>query len=123
MSTIYFFLINNFSELAVRVDKGALAENFVLNRLKGMVGDQDQGLVHFWRTKAKAEVDFVVELPDRLIPIKVKFEPFNREKITTGLLSFIKAYSPDNAVVVTKEFLGERIVNNTDVKFIPIVYF
>jgi len=129
-SKIYFidpglrnYLINNFSELAVRVDKGALAENFVLNRLKGMVGDQDRGLVHFWRTKAKAEVDFVVELPDRLIPIEVKFEPFNKEKITTGLLSFIKAYSPDNAVVVTREFLGERIVDKTDVKFIPIVYF
>lgn len=114
------YLINNFSELAVRVDKGALAENFVLNRLKGMVGDQ--GLVHFWR-KAKAEVDFVVGLPDRLIPVEVKFESFTREKIPKGLLSFIKTYSPAVAVVGTKNFSGEKMVDKTDVKFIPIVYF
>jgi hypothetical protein len=80
-------------------------------------------LVHFWRTKAKAEVDFVVELPDHLIPIKVKCESFNREKITTGLLSFIRAYSPAIAIVVTMTFLGEKQIDNTKVRFIPIVYF
>ena len=115
------YLINNFSALDVRVDKGALAENFVFNRLKSVVGDK--GIIHFWRTTAKAEVDFVVEMPDRLIPVEVKFEPFKKEKIPRGLFSFIKTYSPAIAIVVTKSFSGERIVDKTKVKFIPIVYF
>ncbi len=50
------YLINNFSDLELRVDKGALAENFVLNCLKSIVGDK--GIIHFWRTTAKAEKDF-----------------------------------------------------------------
>ena len=95
-------MINNFSDLEVRVDKGALAENFVFNRLKSVVGDK--GIIHFWRTTAKAEVDFVVEFPDRLIPVEVKFEPFKKEKIPKGLFSFIRTYSPEFAVVVTKNF-------------------
>jgi len=115
------YLINNFSELDVRVDKGALAENFVFNRLKSIVSDK--GIIHFWRTTAKAEVDFVVELPDRVIPVEVKFESFTREKIPKGLLSFIKTYSPAVAVVATKNFSGEKMVDKTKVKFIPIVYF
>lgn len=115
------YLINNFSDLDVRVDKGALAENFVLNRLKSMVGDK--GIIHFWRTAAKAEVDFVIEMPDGLIPVEVKFESFKTEKIPKGIFSFIRTYSPVTAVVVTKDFSGEKIVNKTKVKFIPIVYF
>ena len=115
------YLINNFSELEVRVDKGALAENFILNRLKALVGDK--GIIHFWRTTAKAEVDFVIEMPDRLIPIEVKFEPFKKEKVPKGLFSFIRAYSPAVAIVVTKNFLAEKVVEKTRVEFIPIVYF
>lgn len=81
------------------------------------------GFLHFWRTTAKAEVDFVVEMPDRLITVEVKYEQFKKEKISNSLLSFIRTYSPAIAVVVTKNFLGEKIVDNTKVKFIPIVYF
>ena len=115
------YLINIFSDLEVRVDRGALAENFVFNRLKSMVGDK--GIIHFWRTTAKAEVDFVVEFPDRLIPVEVKFEPFKKEKIPKGLYSFIRTYSPEFAVVATKNFAGEKVVDKTRVEFIPIVYF
>ncbi len=79
--------------------------------------------MHFWRTTAKAEVDLVVEMPDRLIPVEVKYEQFKKETIPKSLLSFIRTYSPAIAVVVTKNFLGEKIVDNTKVKFIPIVYF
>lgn len=115
------YLINNFSALDIRVDKDALAENFVLDRLKYLVGDK--GIIHFWRTTAKAEVDFVIEMPDRLIPVEVKFASFKREKIPKSLFSFIRTYSPAIAVVVTKNFSGERRVDKTKVKFIPIVYF
>jgi len=28
--------------------------------------------VHFWRTKDKKEIDFILELPDRLVALEVK---------------------------------------------------
>lgn len=109
------YSIDNFSSISVRGDKGELAENFVLNQLS-----QYEMPINFWRTTAKAEVDFV--MADK-IPVEVKFEEMKREKISKSLYSFINAYSPRFAIVATKKFFGEKKINDTIVKFIPVVYF
>lgn len=51
-------LLNNFGRLAERLDKGALLENYVYNRLRKLYEGSD---LHFWRTADGNEVDFVVE--------------------------------------------------------------
>jgi len=119
---VYFFdyglrnySINNFSPTSVRVDRGELAENFIFDQLYQLNKE-----INFWRTTSKAEVDFVL---GEKLPVEVKFENMRKEKISKSLHSFINAYSPEFAIVVTKNFLGEKKVNNTIVKFIPIVYF
>ncbi|MHA1650250.1 MAG: ATP-binding protein [Candidatus Helarchaeota archaeon] len=109
------YSIKNFSPLSIRVDRGELAENFVFNQLLYVSAD-----INFWRTTSKAEVDFILA---GKIPIEVKFESMKREKISRSLHSFIKTYSPKFAIIVTKDFLGEKKVKDTIVKFIPIVYF
>ncbi len=48
------------------------------------------------RTKAKAEVYFVIEKGKNLIPIEVKLT----DKLSKGLRSFIKTYKPERAFVV-----------------------
>lgn len=125
---VYFFdlglrnyAINNFNSLDIREDAGKLAENFVLNEISFFV--EEKMFLNFWRTTAKAEVDFILSSVNEVIPIEVKFEEFKKEKIEKSLYSFIKAYSPKVAIVVTKNFWGEKKVNNTKVKFIPICYF
>ncbi|HID20691.1 MAG TPA: hypothetical protein EYP28_07160 [Methanophagales archaeon] len=62
-------------------------------------------------------------MPDNLIPVEVKFKPFNKERVPKGLISFIRTSSPAIAVVVTKNLVCEKMVDETMVKFIPIVYF
>ena len=64
-------LIENFSDMDKRPDAGVLAENFVLNELCSC------SKMHFWRTTAKTEVDFVAEGKE-LLPIEVKFQHFCR---------------------------------------------
>ena len=53
--------------------RGAHLENLVLTDLLAWAGiaPRQPNLLH-WRTAAEAEVDFVIELPDRLLPIEVK---------------------------------------------------
>ncbi len=53
--------------------RGAHLENIVLTDLLAWAGSMPQrASVLHWRTAAGAEVDFVVELPDLLLPVEVK---------------------------------------------------
>ncbi len=112
------YAISGFNPLGKRGDAGKLAENFVFNEMK-MMGENL--FLNFWRTTAKAEIDFILS-NGIIIPIEVKFEEFRQEKISRSLNSFIKNYSPRFAMVVTKNFWGEKIFNDTKVKFIPVAY-
>ncbi len=71
---------------------GKLFENYVLSELVKL-GFSPK----YWRTKSKAEVDFVIEKDSELIPIEVKL---NATKIERSLSSFIEIYKPKNALVV-----------------------
>lgn len=78
---------------------GNLFENYVLTELMKM-GFSPK----YWRTKAGAEVDFVVEKNNKLVPIEVKLSSGNR--IERGFRSFIETYKPKRAVVVS--YSGEK---------------
>ncbi len=73
---------------------GRVFENYVLTELV------KAGLMpKYWRTKAKAEVVFIVERDGQLIPIEVKLKS-EPPKIERSLRSFISAYNPEKAFVV-----------------------
>ncbi len=91
---------------------GELFENYVLSELVKM-GFKPK----YWRTKEKAEVDFIVEKDGIVIPIEVKLKA-TTEKVERGLRSFIEKYSPETAVVIS--YSGERCernINGTNVLF------
>jgi predicted AAA+ superfamily ATPase len=108
-------IINNFS--LDRSDLGALKENFVLIELLKKNYD-----VRYWRTKHGAEVDFIIEINNKIIPIEVKSNLKN-ENLTNSLISFITKYKPEKAYVVSNSFESQRKINNTNVIFIPFVKF
>ena len=51
--------------------KGALAENAVLQSLMPMMGGQTP---NYWSPESKAEVEFVIQWQDEVIPVEVKAE-------------------------------------------------
>lgn len=113
------YAIQNFSEFNVRADKAQLAENFVFNSLKTL---DEAGNLYFWRTTAKAEVDFVINKGAIITPIEVKFEIFKKQKISKSFHSFISSYSPKIAIIATREFWGEHKIKKTKVIFLPLLY-
>lgn len=72
--------------------KGALAENFVLQEL---VSQNDFNLPHYWTSKATAEVEFVIQVENSLIPIEVKSGVNVKSK---SLKVYREKYNPDIAM-------------------------
>ena len=112
------YIADNFSAMDKRVDAGALVENFVFLSLRNM----DDAAVSYWRTIAKAEVDFVLRVRDGIIPVEVKYQHFAEPKVSRSLRSFIMSYKPKRALVATGDFWGRAIVDKTTVLFTPAYY-
>ncbi|MBI3051846.1 ATP-binding protein [Candidatus Woesearchaeota archaeon] len=79
---------------------GKLFENYVLSELL-----KAGAAPKYWRTKSKAEVDFILEKEGEVVPIEVNL---NAEpgRIERSLHSFIAAYNPRKALVIS--YKGEK---------------
>jgi len=111
------FSIKDFKEWELRVDKGAVVENAVATELiKSTSVFQD---LHFWRTQAKTEVDFILADKGNIIPIEVKYQPFKARKIPSGLKAFIENYKPEKAFVLTKSFTDKVNFRHCEINFLP----
>ena len=112
------YLLNNFNEFSLRPDKGGIVENIVFTQLK--IKELDP--LKYWRTLSKAEVDFIIEIGEELVPIEVKYSYFKRPQITRSFRNFILQYQPQKAIVLTKNFWGDLKFEKTIIKFIPVWY-
>ena len=92
-------LLNAFStDISLRTDKGALMENWVFSELYKRL--PLTAAIHFWRSKAGGEVDFVVEQAGKLMALEVKAADLDRPRISRSAHSFIEAYQPERFVVL-----------------------
>ena len=107
-------LMNNFLPLENRRDKGILYENYIFNELKSNFNEK----MNYWRTTGKAEVDFILHLDNKLIPVEVK----SQTKIRKSYLSFLKTYKPKTGVVFTEKEFKIKKIEDTKVAFIPHFY-
>jgi len=77
------------------------------------------GTVHFWRTKDKAEVDFIINSADGVIPVEVKCREMKGGEIGRSLRGFVAKYKPKEAWVVSLGAHAEEKLEKTRVRFIP----
>jgi len=92
-------LLNNFStDLQLRVDKGPLFENWAFSEIYKALSFLDS--VKFWRSKSRAEVDFVIEHAGRVYGLEVKSAFLKRPEVSRSTWSFMEAYTPDGFAVL-----------------------
>ncbi|NWH06282.1 ATP-binding protein [Desulfobacter latus] len=72
--------------------KGALAENYILQEL---VSGNEASDPHYWTSKATAEVEFIIQVDNSMIPIEVKSGVNVRSK---SLKIYRDKYNPDLAI-------------------------
>lgn len=122
MPKVYFldtglrnFALDDLKSFGARQDKGALLENFLFSELRKCTDAR----FHFWRTKEKAEVDFVLEQRfGEPVPIEVKATSLKSSEISRSFRSFLNAYKPKHAFVMNLGFRGIKKVDSTEVEFI-----
>ncbi len=106
---IYFYdngirnaLIGNFSPLALRQDKGALWENFLISeRLKcNSYARRHFVNTYFWRTKQGQEIDYLEESDGRIAAFEIKW---NFKRKPSAPSAFASAYSEYDFTGITPE--------------------
>jgi len=71
--------------------KGALTENYILNSLIR----EFEGQPRYWKSENLAEVDFILQLKNKIIPIEVKSDENIRSK---SLIYYRKNYQPEISI-------------------------
>jgi len=106
--------VNDFREINQRTDQGGLNENFVASEIikKGVE-------IRYWRTKAKAEVDFIIEKPNEIVPIEIKSN-IKEPKITRSFRNFIEEYNPEQGFLFSFRLNKKKTIKKTNVYFRPI---
>ena len=113
------FLIKNMSrDLKLRLDTGALVENFVYNELVNKIDVFTE--IKFWRTKSETEIDFLLVRNQATLPIEVKSGSYT--KVPRSLLFFCQREQLSKAVIVTKDVSKKVTKESIDFYFIPYIF-
>ena len=107
---IYFYdtgvrnsIINNFTSLSMRIDKGALWENFLIaERLKQNTYKETFTEMYFWRTKQQQEVDLVEVNNGEVTGFEIKWEAKKQIKLP---LTFTKTYKAKSVIIDKNNFV------------------
>ncbi|MEW6417926.1 MAG: ATP-binding protein [Nitrospirota bacterium] len=83
--------LNNLSQIEKLGQYGVVIENAIVERLSTAISLMGyDAKLHYWRTKAKEEVDILVYTSERLLPIEVKSDKKIRARHLKGLRSFLE---------------------------------
>ena len=110
-------IIKNFEKVINRrKDKGVLYESIIFLQLLQKISPDTS--LYFWRTKQKAEVDFVKVTNRQPVPIEIKSD-LKQIKMPDGLKVFLKRYPlTTEAYVINTTQRGELSYSGIPVKFI-----
>jgi len=94
---------------------GALAEQYVLGELKALYDIP----VYYWAREgsAKAELDYIIQIRNKVIPIEVKAEKNLKAK---SLKLFIDTYNPQIAIRLSMSDLGQSNYSGCTIYDIPL---
>lgn len=106
---IYFYdngirntIIGNFQDLKLRIDKGALWENFLVSeRMKQNQYKLTLARPYFWRTTQQQEIDYVEEVGQQLHGYEFKWSPKKKVKLPK---TFLVQYQAQGSLVNRANF-------------------
>lgn len=98
MPKVYFidngvrnFFVNNFNSPEIREDISYLFEAYVISELIKLGYSNNQ--IKFWRTKNKNEIDIILEVEGKVVPVEVKYKTKLKKSDFSSLKNFLEDYS------------------------------
>lgn len=76
--------------------------------------------IHFWRTTAGTELDFVLDSGRFVVPIEVKYKDLDKPMVPRAFEGFMSKYSPPYCLVVNKSFKATVTRQETEIRFITV---
>lgn len=120
MNKTFFFdlgmrnlIYNSFNDIDIRVDNGALFENFVYLEILKSLRPYN---INFFRTKDGAEVDFVVDDPFHKISFEAKYRELDKEINTRSIKNFNKEHGFDESYLIN---LDLNKSGKDDIRYLP----
>ena len=107
-------VLENFQKPEFRTDTGALAENFAFSQLYKT--QPASSSLHFWRTRAKNEIDFVLNRQGELLPIEIKSKIQKQQKILSQINLFRKEYQCPAGYIVS---IRDEFSTQNDIRVLP----
>jgi len=108
------FVIKNFQRLEDRSDSGSLNENFIASELI-----KKETELKYWKTKAGAEVDFIIEHEGKIIPLEVKSN-LKSSKLTRSFRSFLGEYESKQGFIFSWSYLNKVRFKKSIINFNPL---
>jgi len=112
------YVLSLFGNIEGINQNGFLFQNFIFNILTEKIR-YTGARIHFWRTKEKAEVDFVINTGREVIPIEVKYKKFSKPSIERSFRSFIRKYNPKKGFIINLNFEHKMRIEDTEISFLP----
>ncbi len=107
-------VLKNYHPLDIRPDSGCLRENFAA----GEIVKKNINL-NYWRSKSKAEVDFIIDNQTTTIPLEIKSKML-RPVASRSFTSFIEKYKPARGYIATESLFGQKEIKDTEVYWLPL---
>lgn len=114
----YNYVLNYFGQQIGEDRIGFVFQNFMSNILGRLMAGKNYGL-HFWRTKDKAEVDFVISGNGGIMPIEVKYKKMVKPEAGRSLVNFNADYKPKTVIVVNLSLDEEKKTGDVAWKWTP----
>lgn len=111
------FLLNRFGA-SDNISDGMTFQNFIFNLLYDYTRTDPPCEIHYWRTIAQAEVDFVLIQANSIIPVEVKYSHLKNTTLTRSLVSFIEKYKPERVIIVNLSLSEIREIKSTQIEFV-----
>jgi hypothetical protein len=99
-------------------DMGFVFQNFIFNILYEKTRISPSSIC-FWRTKDKAEVDFVIDTGKKPMPVEAKYKKLKAPEIPKAMRSFVAKYKPEKALIVNLTLDETAILDRTKICIIP----
>ena len=79
--------------------------------------------LNYWRTKAGAEVDFILSDGEPIASIEVKAGGFKEIRVSRGYRSFILKYKPEKSILLNDMLWAEKEISGCVVEAIPTAIY
>jgi hypothetical protein len=100
-------------------DFGFVFQNLVYLILREQVR-RSGAQIHFWRTKSKTEIDFVIDTGRSVIPVEVKYKDLVKPLLPRAMDGFVEKYRPPYCLIINKSLQSTVRLRDTEVRFMTI---